>query len=142
MNHGVTSVAENPNAATGTNGAMILATVVLLSTAILTMATLEYPYIPANATSMTNVNHIDAMHNTRCDGDMCQTITCINNNCQSISTHANHPQTSNQVANQPQTANQVANQPQTSNQVANQPQTSNQGLASTTPCYLPCLPSR
>ena len=75
---------------------MILTTVALvLFTAVLMMATLEYPYSPANATSLTNVNHIDAMHNTHCDGDVCQTLTCINNHCQSMS--------SRQVANQPQT---------------------------------------
>jgi hypothetical protein len=131
MNHGVTSVAKNVNIATGTGRAMILTTVALvLFTAVLMMATLEYPYSPANATSLTNVNRIDAMHNTHCDGDVCQTLTCINNHCQSMS--------SSQVANQPQTSSQVANRPQTSSQVANQPQTS----TSTTPCYLPCLPSR
>jgi hypothetical protein len=127
----VTSVVENPAAATGTSRVMILAAVVLLSTAILTMANLEYPYTLANATSMMNLNHIDATHNTHCDGDICQTITCIDNNCQSISTH--------QLAN----SNQPYNQPQNSNQPYNQPQNSNQlGLGSTTSCYLPCLPSR
>ena len=138
MNHGVTSVAKNVNTTTGTGRAMILALV--LFTAVLMMGTLEYPYSPANATSLTNVNRIDAMHNTHCDGDVCQTLTCINNHCQSMSSTqvANQPQTSSQVANQPQTSSQVANQPQTSSQVANQPQTS----TSTTPCYLPCLPSR
>jgi hypothetical protein len=120
MNHGVTSVAKNVNTATGTGRAMILTTVALvLFTAVLMMA-LEYPYSPANATSLTNVNRIDAMHNTHCDGDVCQTLTCINNHCQSMS--------SSQVANQPQSSSQVANQPQSS--------------TSTTPCYLPCLPSR
>ena len=84
MNHGVTSVAKNVNTATGTGRAMILTTVALvLFTAVLMMA-LEYPYSPANATSLTNVNRIDAMHNTHCDGDVCQTLTCINNHCQSL----------------------------------------------------------
>ncbi|MGA9152200.1 MAG: hypothetical protein WBZ36_16620 [Candidatus Nitrosopolaris sp.] len=122
MNQGVTSVVENP-AAARTSRVMILAAVVLLSTAVLTMANLEYPYTLANATSMTNAEHIDATHNTHCDGDICQAVTCINNNCQSLSTRLN----------------QLANQPQTSNQPYNQPQ--NQGLGSTS-CYLPCLPSR
>src|SRR5690348_64549 len=103
---------------------MILVAVVLLSMVILTMAD---PYTLVNATSMTNLNRIDSTHNTHCDGDICQTITCIDNNCSSFSTHqlANQPQTSNQPYNQPQTSNQPYNQPQTSNQPYNQPQTSN-----------------
>ncbi|HYA81913.1 MAG TPA: hypothetical protein VEH06_00495 [Candidatus Bathyarchaeia archaeon] len=135
MNHGVTSVVENPAAATRIKGVMTLATV-LLSTAILTMANLEYPYTLANATSMTNLNHVDATHSTHCDGDICEATTCINNNCQSLSNQLN------QVANSNQPDNQPYNQPQSSNQPYNQPQSSNQlGLGSTT-CYLPCLPSR
>jgi hypothetical protein len=126
----VRSVAGNPNAATGTKEVMILAAVVLLSTAILTMTNLGYPYILAKATSMTNVHHIDATHNTHCDGDTCQAVTCINDNCQSLSAQLdqpyNQPLTSNQPYNQPLTSNQPYNQPLTSNQPYNQPLTSNQ----------------
>ena len=93
MNHRATSVVENHVAATRTTRVMISAVVVLLSAAILTMTNLEYPYTLANATSMTNLNHIDATHNTHCDGDTCQSITCLDNNCQSFSTR--------QVADQP-----------------------------------------
>ncbi len=147
----MTSVAEYHAAATRINGVMTLATVVLLSTAILTITNVEYPYTIAYATSMMNLNHIDATHSTHCDGDICEATTCINNNCQSLSSQlnqvANQPQSSNQPYNQPQSSNQPYNQPQSSNQPYNQPQSSNQpynqpqSLGSTT-CYLPCLPSR
>ncbi|MFZ0895236.1 MAG: hypothetical protein WAZ77_12110 [Candidatus Nitrosopolaris sp.] len=61
---------------------MILATAALvLFTAMLMMATLEYPYRAANATSLTNANHITTIHNTHCDGVVCQTLGCINNDC-------------------------------------------------------------
>ncbi|MFZ0513309.1 MAG: hypothetical protein WAM14_17000 [Candidatus Nitrosopolaris sp.] len=113
MNHGVTSIAENPKTATGTGRAMILTTVALvLFTAMLIMATIEYPYRPANARGLTNVNHIDAIHNTHCDGDVCQTLTCINNNCRSTG--------SSEVLNSISTARNN----------------------STIPCYLPCLPAQ
>ena len=99
----MTSVAENPAASTPSKEVMTLATVVLLSTALLTIANLEYRYALANATSMTNAEHIDATHNTHCDGDICQTVTCINNNCQSLSTQLNQPYTQPQTSSQPST---------------------------------------
>jgi hypothetical protein len=126
MDHLVTGLAKYSS-----GRAMILTTVVLVLFAAMLMMAVEYPYSPANGSSLTNVNRIDTTHNTHCNGDSCQTLTCINNNCQSMTT---------QLSNQPQSSSQLSNQPQSSSQLSNQPQSSSQ--LSTTPCYLPCLPSR
>src|SRR5690348_7742514 len=68
---------------TAVMGRAMILTALVSFTAILMMATLEYP---ANARSLTNANNITSIHNTQCDGDVCQTLVCINNNCHSNST--------------------------------------------------------
>src|SRR5437588_8072121 len=85
MNHKMTRTTKNHNLAAG----MLLTTVALvLFTAMLMTLTLENP---ANAKSLTNANNITSIHNSHCDGDVCQTLVCINNICRSNSNQVLNP---------------------------------------------------
>ena len=53
----------------------------VLLTVMLMMAALDYPYLPANARSLTHAIHITADHTTNCDGVQCHTLVCINKKC-------------------------------------------------------------
>ena len=115
---------------------MTLATVVLLSTALLTIANLEYRYALANATSMTNAEHIDANHNTHCDGDICQTVTCINNNCQPLSTQLNQPYNQPRTSSQPSTSTSASTPTSTSTSTSTPTSTSTTHTTATHPTVL------
>src|SRR5438093_4892285 len=98
MNHKMTRIANNHKTVTG----IILTT--MASTLFMVVLITQTLGHPANARILTNADNINAIQNTNCDGDVCQTLSCINSNCR---------ENSSQVSN------------------------SN----STTPCFLPCLPS-
>lgn len=79
MKHRVTNVINNSKARL-TGRSIILALISMISLMV------AYPYSLANAGSLINVNRVDTIHNTHCNGYVCQTLTCINNNCQYFST--------------------------------------------------------
>jgi hypothetical protein len=85
MNHKMTGITKNHNTASG----MIFTIVALvLFTAMSMTLSLENP---ANAKSLTNANNITGIHNTHCDGDVCQTLACINNLCRTNSSQGLNP---------------------------------------------------